>query len=226
MLVIRLENVSKNFKGKTIFNNLNFQVEKGETIGIIGGNGVGKSVLFKLICGLEKPTQGKILVNNKELGEKEDFPKDVGILINEPHFIPIYNGLKNLLLLAEINEEVDEATVKDYMKKVKLDPANKTLVKNYSLGMKKKLAICQAIMEEQKIILLDEPFNGLDFSSVKEVKEIIASLKEKNRTILMTSHHQSDLDTLCDKLYIIDRENIFPFTPEMREEYFKEERVQ
>ena len=118
MYSIELENVNLSFKGKTIFKDLNLKVSKGETIGIIGANGVGKSVLFKLICGLEKANSGKIYVNNIELGKKEDFPQNIGILINEPTFIPIYSGLKNLLLLAEINHNIDENQVREFMLKV------------------------------------------------------------------------------------------------------------
>ena len=130
LLNIVLEHVEKRFKGKTIFEDLNFQVDKGQTIGILGANGVGKSVLFKLICWLERPNQGRVFVNNVEVGREEDFPRDVGILINEPAFIPIYSGIKNLMLLAEINNTVDEKTVKSYMKSVGLDPENQTKVQN------------------------------------------------------------------------------------------------
>lgn len=217
---IELENVNLSFKGKTIFKDLNLKVSKGETIGIIGANGVGKSVLFKLICGLEKANSGKIYVNNIELGKKEDFPRNIGILINEPTFIPIYSGLKNLLLLAEINHNIDENQVREFMLKVGLEPDNKTIVKNYSLGMKKKLAICQAIMENQSILLLDEPFNGLDFSAMSEIRSILETLKEEGKTILLTSHHQTDLDNFCDKLYFIDNQKLIVFTDEMRKKYF------
>ena len=221
LLNIVLEHVEKRFKGKIIFEDLNFQVDKGQTIGILGANGVGKSVLFKLICGLERPNQGRVFVNNVEVGREEDFPRDVGILINEPAFIPIYSGIKNLMLLAEINNTVDEKTVKSYMKSVGLDPENQTKVQNYSLGMKKKLAICQAIMENQSIILLDEPFNGLDFSSVLEVKKILGELIQEGKTILLTSHHQQDLDAICDELYIIDDYHLKILTDEIRNEYFQ-----
>ena len=204
LLNIVLEHVEKRFKGKTIFEDLNFQVDKGQTIGILGANGVGKSVLFKLICGLERPNQGRVLVNNVEVGREEDFPRDVGILINEPAFIPIYSGIKNLMLLAEINNTVDEKTVKSYMKSVGLDPENQTKVQNYSLGMKKKLAICQAIMENQSIILLDEPFNGLDNDGVEKMRELFLALRAQGKTIILASHNQTDINTLCDEVFEID----------------------
>lgn len=217
---IKLENISLAFKGKPIFKNLNLKIEKGETIGIIGANGVGKSVLFKIICGLEKANSGKVFINDTEIGKKEDFPRNIGILINEPTFIPIYSGFKNLLLLAEINNVIDENEVREYMIKVGLDPDNKTILRNYSLGMKKKLAICQAIMENQSIILLDEPFNGLDFSTMSDIRSILDTLKREGKTIVLTSHHQNDLDSFCDKLYFIDNQNLIVFTDELREKYF------
>lgn len=130
---------------------------------------------------MEKANSGKVFINDAEIGKKEDFPRNIGILINEPTFTPIYSGFKNLLLLAEINNVIDENEVREYMIKVGLDPDNKTVLRNYSLGMKKKLAICQAIMENQSIILLDEPFNGLDFSTMSDIRSILDTLKKKER---------------------------------------------
>lgn len=220
MSEIELKNISKKFKNRLIFEELNLKVEKGSTVGIIGSNGVGKSILFKIICGLETPSSGTVKVKQEVLGKKVDYPLSVGILINEPTFINSYSGLKNLMLLAEINQIIGEEEIRKYMSLVGLDPDDRTRFARYSLGMKKKLAICQAIMEQQEIILLDEPFNGLDFLAIKEIKQLLVYMKSEGRTILLTGHNQQDLDELCDEFYLINEHKLFPLTQELREKYF------
>lgn len=219
--VIKINNVSKCFNGISILNNINLNIKKGTTIGFIGANGSGKSVLFKLICGLIQPDCGEIYIRGEQLGRKIDFPDNVGIVINKPGYINIYTGFQNLKFLAGIKNKIDDNKIKNTMELVGLDINNKTKVKHYSLGMKQKLGIAQAIMEDQDIIILDEPFNALDFKTTHDIKQLIKSLKTKGNTILLTSHNNNDIEELCDEVYIIIDNEIKKLTAEIRSLYFK-----
>ena len=174
--IIEFSNVSKSFNKTVILKNVSFKIQAGETIGFVGQNGCGKSVLFKLISGIYRPDNGEIFVNGEKLGEKTDFPKNIGIIIDSPGFIDIYTGFQNLKYLATIQNKIDDETIVEYMKLVGLDPDNKTRVKNYSLGMKQNLAIAQAIMEDQELLLLDEPFNALDEKTHSDILLLIKNL--------------------------------------------------
>ncbi len=220
MKIIELNQVSKKFKTNILYKDVSFAVEKGECIGIVGANGSGKSVLFKIITGLEDVSSGTVLVREKQVGNNNDFPKGVGLLVDQPGYIEYYDGFTNLKLLAEIQNKIDDATIKKYMQQIGLNPDDRTKVKSYSVGMKQKLGITQAIMENQDIILLDEPFNALDFKTNNEVMEILKSLKENNKTLLLTSHQHEYLEKICDKLYIIDDYNIVQFNDEIKAKYF------
>lgn len=203
-VAIKIENITKSYNDITILNNINLEVKKGETVGIIGSNGSGKSVLFKVICGFISPDSGSAYIRNLKLGDKIDFPEDMGVFINEPGYISIYNGFQNLKFLADINNKIDDKKIKMTMEKVGLNPNNKVKVQDYSLGMKQKLGIAQAIMEDQDIIVLDEPFNSLDYKTYDDIKNIVKYLKEECKTILLTSHNFEDIEQLCDTIYIIE----------------------
>ena len=153
-------------------------------------------------------------------GDQVDFPGDVGILINEPGYIEYISGFRNLKLLAEINNKIGEKEIKESMKMVGLDPEDKTPVKKYSMGMKQKLGIAQAMMEEQTIIILDEPYNALDYKTNHEITDILERLKKEGKTILLTSHQHDYLEKLCDVIYCIHDNKIVPFTAEFRDLYF------
>lgn len=219
--MIEVNNVSKAFGGQTILENIELNVEKGKTVGIVGGNGSGKSVLFKTICGFTKPDNGFIKIRNEVLGKGIDFPVNVGVFINSPGYIEIYSGFKNLQFLAAINKKVTDQQIKNTMTLVGLNPDNKTKVKNYSLGMQQKLGIAQAIMEDQDIIILDEPFNALDYKTYNDIKEVITNLQASERTILLTSHHFADIEELCDEVYVISEGKLQPLTNEMKSLYLK-----
>lgn len=206
--IIQLVNVSKSFKGVALLENVNLQICEGEIIGFVGHNGCGKSVLFKLIAGIYQPDSGKVIVRDQELGKKSDFPENTGILIDSPGFIDIYTGFQNLKYLASIQNKIDNITIKEYMVLVGLDPENRTRVKNYSLGMKQKLAIAQAIMEDQDILLLDEPFNALDENSHKKMLNLMLELQKKGKTILLTSHNLGDIESVCQRRYQIQDHTI------------------
>ncbi|SEN68614.1 ABC-2 type transport system ATP-binding protein [Mesobacillus persicus] len=205
MSVITLENVSKKFKGNTLFNQVNLNIEKGRIYGIVGPNGSGKSVLFKMICGFIYPDEGNLIVEGKLIGQsKNRFPNNFGIIIDRPGYIANKTGFQNLKELASILGVIDEDKIEDTMELVGLLPESDQKVKNYSLGMKQKLAIAQAIMEDQQVLILDEPFNALDFDSVKHIRKLLDSYRQEGRTILITSHNQEDIDILCDSVYRIN----------------------
>ena len=168
---IEIKNVSKRFGHKRVLEEVSLSVERGQTIGLIGANGSGKSVLFKILCGFVKPDQGSVYVRGAQLGKNgRDFPEDLGVFINSPGFIGIYSGFKNLKLLADIQGKIGEEEIKAAMSKVGLDQKDKTKVEHYSLGMKQKLGLAQAIMEGQDILVLDEPFNALDHQTYDDMK--------------------------------------------------------
>ena len=206
--VIKLDRISKEYDGINILNNINLDIKKGSTVGIVGANGSGKSVLFKLICGFTSPDSGQVYIRNEKLGDKVDFPKNVGVFINEPGYISMYSGLDNLKFLAGINNKISNDKIIQTMERVGLNPNNKVKVSNYSLGMKQKLGIAQAIMEDQDILILDEPFNALDYKTYQDIKEIIKELQKEGRTILLTSHNYEDIEQLCDNIYVIDNGNL------------------
>lgn len=217
---IQVNNVSKTYDGVPILNDVSLSIEKGTTIGIVGGNGSGKSVLFKVICGFTAPDEGTVVIRGQQLGKDIDFPEEVGVFINSPGYIDIYNGLKNLQFLADINGKISVDKIKATMKMVGLNPDNKAKVKDYSLGMKQKLGIAQAIMEDQEILVLDEPFNALDYKTYNDMKVIIKQLKAENRTMLLTSHNYQDIEELCDVVYLIDEGKLAPLTEALKEKYF------
>lgn len=217
---IQVKNVSKTYDGIPVLDDVSLAIEKGTTVGIIGGNGSGKSVLFKVICGFTAPDEGSVEIRDKRLGKDIDFPEEVGVFINSPGYISIYNGLQNLKFLADINGKIGVDKIKETMKIVGLNPDNKAKVKDYSLGMKQKLGIAQAIMEDQDIIILDEPFNALDYKTYNDIKAVIKHLKEQDRTMVLTSHNYQDIEELCDLVYFIDEGDLKPLTDELKEKYF------
>lgn len=196
--IIKVDHVSMNFGDETILDDITYEFEDGLIYGIVGNNGSGKTVLMKCICGFLIPTSGEIYVNYKQIGKEIDFPDDIGIIIETPGFLPNLSGLKNLEILASLRHKIGKAAIKDTLLKVGLDPNLKKGVSKYSLGMRQRLGIAQAIMEDPSILVLDEPFNGLDKMGVLQMHELILSLKTSQKTILLSSHSQKDIDVLCD----------------------------
>lgn len=201
MSLIELRNVSKSFKGLSLFENLSVSFEKGKIYGIVGHNGSGKSVLFKMMCGFIFPDQGSVIVNGEELGKNKRFPENFGIIIDKPGYLGDKTGFENLRYLADIQNKISDEKIKEILEKVGLSHTIMQKVKNYSLGMKQKLAIAQAIMEDQEILLLDEPFNGLDVDSVENIRDLLKSLNNQGKTIFLTSHNNEDIDILCDHVF-------------------------
>ena len=220
--IIELKEVSKRFGERTLYDHINLCINEGECVGFVGENGSGKSVLFQLISGLLPADSGIIKVGGEVLGENRDFPENVGILINEPGYVGYCSGYQNLQMLAEIRGIVGNDEIKSTMELVGLSDKDKTPVRKYSMGMKQKLGIAQAIMEGQSIIILDEPYNALDYKTNYEITKILERLKEEGKTLLLTSHQHGYLRKLCDTLYCIHENTIVPFTEELQKEYFGE----
>ncbi len=203
--IITLKNIELELKKTCVFQNLNFSCKQGEIIGITGANGSGKSVLFKLISGLYSPSYGEVLINGENIVPERKIPANLGALIEEPGFINYYSGFKNLQYLASIRGVVGNQEINDTLKIVGLYEQKDQKVKTYSLGMRKKLGIAQAIMENPSILLLDEPMNALDKSSVENMRTLFRKLSsEKGTTILIASHSEEDIRILCDKVYAIE----------------------
>lgn len=217
---IELRKVSKSFGHRRILREVSLSVERGKTVGLVGANGSGKSVLFKILCGFEKPDKGDVYVRGRQLGKNgRDFPDNMGVFINSPGFIGIYSGFQNLKFLADIQGRIGEEEIAEAMDKVGLDPSDKTKVDHYSLGMKQKLGLAQAIMEGQDILILDEPFNALDYKTYEDVRTIIRMLKAEGKTIFLTSHRYKDIEQLCAQVYSIEDGRLMPITGELAERY-------
>lgn len=200
-MMIEVQNVSLKVKAATILENINFQCEQGQICGIIGRNGSGKTMLMKCICGFVHPTAGTIRVSEKVIGKDTDFIPDAGIIIETPGFIPNYSGYKNLHILASIQNKIGKKEIREAMEKVGLDPDRKRSVKKYSLGMRQRLGLAQAIMEDPSVLILDEPFNGLDKEGVQDMRKYLLKLKDEGKAIVVCSHSSEDIQVLCDKVY-------------------------
>ncbi|WP_214746117.1 ATP-binding cassette domain-containing protein [Exiguobacterium sp. s189] len=203
--VIELKNVTKSYKGNLLFDAVDLTVPQGRIVGIVGPNGSGKSVLFKMMCGFVFPDHGEVYVEEKQIGKEKRFPEGVGMIIDRPGYIANKTGFENLKELAQIQNQIDEETIRKTMLMLGLNPDDSQKVKNYSLGMKQKLAIAQAIMENQHILILDEAFNALDHDSVESLRELLLAFREEGKTIVMTSHNREDIDYLCEDVYRINR---------------------
>lgn len=196
--IIVVENVSKRFGDNLVLDDVSVSFEKGKIHGIIGRNGSGKTMLMKCICGFVPVTSGTITVEGKRVGKDIDIPHNMGIIIETPGFLNSYSGYNNLKFLAGINKKISKDRIIEIMELVKLDPANKKHVGKYSLGMRQRLGLAQALMESPDILILDEPMNGLDQSGVNEMRDILSSLAKEGTTIIMANHNSEDIELLCD----------------------------
>lgn len=201
---IFIENVTKAFGGQEVLKTVCVKFEMGKIYGIAGRNGSGKTVLLKCICGLLYPTTGTVTVDGKVVGKEVDYPENIGFVIESPGFLPGYSGLKNLKYLASIRGKVKEDEIRNYMKLVGLNPDDKKHVGNYSLGMRQRLGIAQAFMEDPDILILDEPMNALDNHGVEEMRAVLLKMKEQGKLIVIASHVREDIDILCDEVYGMD----------------------
>ena len=206
--MIKIENYTQKIKKDIILNDINLHLKENKIYGFVGRNGSGKSILFKGICGLLNISNGKIIIKGKEIGKDIDFYDNLGAVLDGAGFLPNLSSFDNLKLLASIRNKISDSDIKSALNKVGLDPNDKKKYKKYSLGMKQKLALAQAIMENPELLILDEPFNGLDSYSVKDIREMLIDYKKEGKTILISSHIKEYIDILCDEVYELDRGNI------------------
>ena len=205
---IDIENISKKFGDDEVLKDISIHFTGGKIYGIVGYNGSGKTVLFKCICGLYNVDDGRILINDKVMGKDMTILKNAGVIIEEPGYIRNLSGYKNLELLYRINNKLDRDRIRHAMEKVGLDPKSRKKVGKYSLGMRQRLAIAQATMEEPEILILDEPMNGLDKQGIKEMREFFLEQKSQGKLIIMASHNSADIEALCDEVYEMEAGNI------------------
>ena len=211
---IEVRNVRKSFHGNAVLKDVSLSCRPGTITGIVGRNGSGKSVLFKVICGLVIPESGEVFVDGKQIGRDIDFPETVGALIEQPGFMFTESGFRNLKELAVIRHKIDDDTIRRTLTKVGLDGATGKWVGRYSLGMKQRLGIAQAIMEEPSTLIMDEPMNGLDYEGIELVRQLLQELKAQGRCILLASHNKEDIELLCDEVYELSGGCLFKKTAE------------
>ncbi len=204
-MIIKVEHLTKRFGTTVVLDDVSVNFKEGRIHGIIGRNGSGKTMLMKCICGFSCASKGAVTVAKKIVGKDVEIPDDIGVIIETPGFVTNYSGYKNLKLLASVRNKISDEDIVDVMKRVGLDPKSKKHVGKYSLGMRQRLGIAQAIMENPKILVLDEPMNGLDNDGVQDMRKLFLSLKGQGKTILIASHNREDIDMLCDCVYEMDK---------------------
>lgn len=203
-IAIEVQHVSKSFRDTQALKDVNVSFEKGLIHGIIGRNGSGKTVLFKCICGLFPVTQGSINVMGQVIGDGKRVPQNIGAIIEEPGFLPNCSGYRNLHYLMQLSGKADKARIREVIELVGLDPDSKKHVGKYSLGMRQRLGLAQAIMDDPDLLILDEPMNGLDKNGVADIRELLLQFKCAGKTILIASHNPDDVRILCDTIHEMD----------------------
>lgn len=209
---IEIDNLSKKFGDALVLNEISLSLEKNKIHGLIGRNGSGKTMLLKCICGFVIPSKGTIKVNEQQIGKDCDVPENVGIIIEAPGFLPNFNGFTNLKFLAAIKNKISKEQIFAAIDKVGLDPRSKKHVGKYSLGMRQRLGLAQALMEEPDILILDEPMNGLDNQGVDEIRKLLLELRDQGKTIILASHGKEDISILCDTVHELDHGQIINST--------------
>lgn len=202
--MIEIKNVCKSFGEEQVLKSVTHTFSRGKIHGIVGNNGSGKTVLMKCICGFLRPDAGQIFVGGVQIGKDRDFPEDIGIIIETPGFLPHLSGFQNLKLLATLKRRANDHTIRAVLEQVGLDPSMKKPVGKYSLGMRQRLGLAQALMEDPELLILDEPLNGLDKHGAAHIRHIIKGLREDGKTVLLASHNQQDIDELCDTVCEMD----------------------
>lgn len=197
---IIIKNYTKKLSHNYVLSDINIELESGKIYGFVGKNGSGKTMLMRAICGLILPTTGYVEIDGKIVGKDISFPENVGALIENPGFIPSYSGFRNLKVLAQIKNKITNDKIVETLEKVGLEPNDRKSFRKYSLGMKQKLGIAAAIMEDPELLILDEPFNGLDEDSVNNIRNLIIESKRQNNIIILSCHDSQEIDILCDEI--------------------------
>lgn len=219
MSSICFKNVSKSFNKNPVLKSADFTIEKGEICGFVGRNGSGKTVIFKLMTGLLLPDSGTVLINDENYSGRGSFFPSLGVMIETPGFIPHYSGLKNLKILNSMSSNpVPKNDIKLLMKRLGLDPKNPRPVRTYSLGMRQKLGIIQAVMNKPELLVLDEPMNSLDVETVKAIRMLFSELNASGTTIVIASHISEDIETLCTRIFRVENAQVTEITAEKGEE--------
>lgn len=204
-MYIEVKNLSKKIKDQIVLDEINVSIEKGKSYGFVGRNGCGKTMLFRAICGFMKVDNGTVNVDGYMIGKDRDFIDNAGVIVGETTFLSGLSGYENLLALAQIRNTISNEDINIALKKVNLTDAKDKKYRKYSMGMKQRLRIAQAIMEKPEILVLDEPFNGLDKNGVEEIRNLLIEYKKEGKTILLTSHNEEDISAICDQ--VIEMEN-------------------
>lgn len=199
--MIRTEDLTLILGKRTILDHVNAEFHSGQIHGLVGRNGSGKTMLMKCISGFIRPTQGKIEIDGHQLRHRSDFPRSMGILIETPGFLPYASGLRNLSMLAELTGKIGRQKIRQTMEIVGLEPDLKLPVRKYSLGMRQRLGLAQALMEQPDTLILDEPFNGLDKEGMLEMRAFLKDYCTRDRTLILASHSSEDIDVLCDTVW-------------------------
>ncbi len=203
--MIKIEHLTKKFGEAVVLDDISMEFLPGRIYGLVGRNGSGKTMLMKHILGFVHPTSGRIIVDGKEIGKDIDMPQNVGAIIENPGFLPEYSGFQNLKFLAMIRGKIGKEEIREAIKAVGLDPDSKKHVGKYSLGMRQRLGLAQALMENPDILLLDEPLSGLDNDGVEEMHKILMAQKEQGRLLVLASHSKEDIAVLCDEVFRFDK---------------------
>ncbi len=206
--MIKIQNLYKKYNQNVIIKDLTVHFEKEKIYGLVGPNGCGKTTLMRCICGFTRPTSGTVEVMGKAIGKDCDFAPSTGIIIESPGFLPHYSAKRNLEILAGISGKVEEKRIDEVIRLVGLDEKDKKPVGKYSLGMRQRLGIAQAIMENPQILILDEPFNGLDQEGVAHVHALLQQWKKQGKCILLASHSAYDIQNACDIVYAFQEGNL------------------
>ncbi len=203
--LVAIRALSKRFEQEQVLKDVSLNLEAGRIHGIIGRNGSGKTVMLKCVCGFLRPDGGSVTVSGKVIGKDCDFAPDTGMLIETPGFLPHETGMDNLLWLARLTKKADKEKIRELIRLVGLDPADKKGVGKYSMGMRQRLGIAQALLEDADLLILDEPMNGLDNQGVKDMRRLFIRLREQGKTIILASHFAQDIEELCDTVHEMDQ---------------------
>lgn len=206
--MIQVKHVTHVFRGQTVLKDITVDFDQGQIHGIVGNNGSGKTLLFKVMAGYLKPKEGEVIIDGIRLGVKQDFPSRLGMILETPGFLASEDAYTNLSLLWSLRGRPDREAIEESLKRVGLENVGRKHVGKFSLGMRQRLGIAQAIMESPKLLILDEPFNGLDKQGVQDIRKLLLSIKQKDVTMFISSHIPGDIDMLCDTVHEMENGTI------------------